>query len=152
MFITCSFFLFSAKYMQVDFHRHLSRQFSISFDLYLEIRRNTDAMVMESLGRDSPHWRLRHACPTCTYVLTNEEDLTFTMLYAMDGNDSLKRVLRRSLADKDDTLGASSEVPTGQSLKSDRYLSRNFVDNFTRDLVCTSSDKVNTQQNLGSDN
>ncbi|KAG1831132.1 hypothetical protein EV424DRAFT_1525877 [Suillus variegatus] len=114
----------------VDFHRHLSRQFSISFDLYLEIRRNTDAMVMESLGRDSPHWRLR----TCLH-------LTFTMLYAMDGNDSLKRVLRRSLADKDDTLGASSEVPTGQSLKSDRYLSRNFVDNFTRDLVCTSSDK-----------
>lgn len=94
MFITCSFFLFSAKYMQVDFHRHLSRQFSILFDLYLEIRWNTDAMVMESLGHDSPHWRLRHACPTCTYVLTNEEDLTFTMLYAMDGNDSLKRVLR----------------------------------------------------------
>ncbi|KAG1868650.1 hypothetical protein F4604DRAFT_1881541 [Suillus subluteus] len=103
----------------VDFHRHLSRQFSISFDLYLEIRRSTDAMVMESLG----------------------QDLTFTMLYAMDGNDSLKRVLRRSLADKDDTLGASSEVPTGQSLTSDRYLSRNFVDTFTRDLVCTSSDK-----------
>ncbi|KAG1862656.1 hypothetical protein F4604DRAFT_1882281 [Suillus subluteus] len=88
---------------RVDFHRHLSRQFSISFDLYLEIRWSTDAIVMESLGHDPLHWRLRHACPACSYVLTNEEDLTFTMLYAMDGNDFLKR--------------------------------------FTRDLVCTSSDK-----------
>jgi len=52
------------------------------------------------------------------------------MLYAMDGNDSLKRVLRRSL-DDDDSLSISSELPTGQLLTSDRYLSRNFVDQFT---------------------
>ncbi|KAG2031226.1 hypothetical protein BDR03DRAFT_1016313 [Suillus americanus] len=48
------------------------------------------------------------------------------MLYVMDGNDS---------------LNVSLEVPTGQSLTSDHYLSHNFVDKFTRDLVCTSSDK-----------
>ncbi|KAG1844785.1 hypothetical protein F4604DRAFT_1937342 [Suillus subluteus] len=117
----------------VEFHRHLSRQFSIAFDLYLQIRRCVAAMVAKALQRDSPNWRLKHGCPACSYVLANEEQLTFKMLYAMDGNDSLKRVLRRSL-DDDDTLGISSELPTGQIFTSDRYLSRTFVDQFIRDL------------------
>lgn len=128
--------------MQVEFHRHLSRQFSIAFDVYLQIRCRIAAIVTESLQRDSPNWHLQHACPACTYVLTDEETLIFKMLYAMDGNDSLKRVLRRSL-DDDDSLGTSSELPTGQLFTSDRYLSRTFVDQFAResamagDEVCT---------------
>jgi hypothetical protein len=97
-------------------------------------------MVAESLQRDSPDWRLKHACPTCMYVLTDEPNLTFSLLYAMDGNDSLKRVLRRTL-DTDDSLGTSCELPTGQQLKSDRYLSRTFVDKFARDSG-TAGDEV----------
>ncbi|KAG2119719.1 uncharacterized protein F5147DRAFT_742053 [Suillus discolor] len=115
--------------------------FSIVCDLYLQIRQSIEAIVMESISCNSPDWRLRHSCPTCTYMLINEEDLTFAMLYAMDGNDSLKRVLQRSLDDKDDTLGASSEVPTGQLLTSSRYLSCNFVDKFSQDLASILSDK-----------
>ncbi|KAG1736957.1 hypothetical protein EDB19DRAFT_1989115 [Suillus lakei] len=105
----------------VGFHRHLSRQFFIAFDLYLQVQCSVAAMVAESLRRDSPDWRLKHACPACTYTLTDEPQLTFSLLYAMDGNDSLKRVLRRSL-DTDDSLSTSSELPTGQQLASDRYL------------------------------
>ncbi|KAJ7869745.1 hypothetical protein B0H14DRAFT_3083932 [Mycena olivaceomarginata] len=48
-----------------------------------------------ALGRDSK-WRLKHGCPACTYELEGEEALIFRMLTCMDGNDSLKRVLRRS--------------------------------------------------------
>jgi hypothetical protein len=118
--------------VQVGFHRHLSRQFSIGFDLYLQIRRCVAAMVAESLQRDSPNFRLKHTCPACTYTLTDEPKLTFSLLYAMDGNDSLKRVLQRSL-DTDDCLGTSSELPTGQQLESDHYLSRTFVDQFMWD-------------------
>ncbi|KIK32492.1 hypothetical protein CY34DRAFT_19014 [Suillus luteus UH-Slu-Lm8-n1] len=62
------------------------------------------------------------------------------MLYAMDGNDSLKRVLRQSLAD-DNTLGISPELPTGQIHTSDRYLSRTFIDQFTRDLPPATGDE-----------
>ncbi|KAG1799829.1 uncharacterized protein HD556DRAFT_1430551 [Suillus plorans] len=125
----------------VEFHRHLSRQFSIAFDSYLQIRRSVAALVAESLQRNSPDWRLKHAfivvstaCPTCTYELTDEEALTFRLLYSMDGNDSLKRVLRRSLDhDTDDSLAPSSEVPTGQQFTSDRYLPRAFVDRYSRE-------------------
>ncbi|KAG0698760.1 hypothetical protein DFH29DRAFT_809887, partial [Suillus ampliporus] len=73
-----------------EFHRHLSRQFSIAFDLYLQIRRSVATLLAETLQRDAPDWCLKHACPTCTYNLQDEEDLTFNLLYAMDGNDSLK--------------------------------------------------------------
>lgn len=135
--------------MQIEFHRHLSRQFSIAFDLYLEIRRCVATKVAKALQRDSPDWRVKHTCPACSYTLANEELLTFKMLYAMDGNDSLKRVLRRSLAD-DDTLGISSELPTGQIHTSDRYLSRTFVDQFTRDLPPATGDEVSHQYTLGS--
>ncbi|KAG1767999.1 hypothetical protein EDD22DRAFT_949807 [Suillus occidentalis] len=105
----------------VEFHRHLSRQFSIAFDLYHQIRRTVASVLMTSLQRDSPDWRLKHACPACTYLLTDEDQLRFKMLYAMDGNDSLKRVIRRSLNDDDDddnnnTPGTSSELPTASCL------------------------------------
>ncbi|KAG2109133.1 hypothetical protein DEU56DRAFT_874515 [Suillus clintonianus] len=113
----------------VSFHRHLSRQFSIAFDLYLQVRRSVAAMVAESLRRNTP---VPH--------------LTFSLLYAMDGNDSLKRVLRRSL-DTDESLGTSSELPTGQQLASDRYLSRTFVDQFARDST-TAGDEDAHLENL----
>jgi len=51
------------------------------------------------------------------------------MLYAMDGNDSLWRILRRSSSQDDDgTLGPSSELPSSRSVPGDRYLSREDVD------------------------
>ncbi|KAJ7209890.1 hypothetical protein B0H12DRAFT_1079757 [Mycena haematopus] len=79
---------------QVAYQPSLCQQFSIAYDLYLDIRRRTDERVMHALGRDST-WRLKHACPACTYKLEGEDALIFDMLTTMDGNDSLKRVLRR---------------------------------------------------------
>ncbi|KAG1728938.1 hypothetical protein EDB19DRAFT_1939615 [Suillus lakei] len=102
----------------VGFHRHLSHQFSIAFDLYLQVRRSVAAH--------------------------DEPQLTFSLLYAMDGNDSLKRVLRRSL-DTDDSLSTFSELPTGQQLASDRYLSRTFVDQFTRDSTTAGDEDVHLE-------
>ncbi|KAG2030173.1 hypothetical protein BDR03DRAFT_987260 [Suillus americanus] len=94
----------------VEFCRHLSCQFLIVFNVV---------------------WLL-------WYELADEEQLTFSTLYVMDGNDSLKRVLRRSLdPDGDESLRPSSELPTGQQLTSDRYLSCTFVDQFARDSAHT---------------
>ncbi|KAJ7854670.1 hypothetical protein B0H14DRAFT_3449419 [Mycena olivaceomarginata] len=93
---------------------YLCQQFSIAYDLYLDIRRRTDERVMSLLGRDSK-WRMKHACPACMYKLEGEDKLIFEMLTTMDGNDSLKRVLRRkktSMADDEEgepILGKSSE-------------------------------------------
>jgi hypothetical protein len=53
----------------------------------------------------------------------------------MDGNNSLKRILQHSLDDNNDSLGLSAELPTGQVLISDRYLIRNFVEQFAWDML-----------------
>ncbi|KAG2336258.1 hypothetical protein BDR05DRAFT_978821 [Suillus weaverae] len=73
----------------VEYRCYLSRQLTIAFDLYLQVRRSVDALVAEVLNRNTPDWCLKHACPSCTYTLADEEHLTFKLLYAMDGNDSL---------------------------------------------------------------
>ncbi|KAI5985962.1 hypothetical protein EDD15DRAFT_2175409 [Pisolithus albus] len=110
------------------FQRYLSRQFTIAFDLYLQIRSHVDSIVSQVLQRDSEDWRLKHACAACTYKLTGEPELRFNLLYAMDGNDSLKRVLWRHPDDIED--GHSRDLPTGQVLTSSRYLSREYVNRF----------------------
>ncbi|KII93196.1 hypothetical protein PLICRDRAFT_383096 [Plicaturopsis crispa FD-325 SS-3] len=111
----------------VPFRRHLSRQFSIAFDLYLAIRADVDKAVHAALHRSSPDWRLKHACPACMYKLKDEDPLLFSMLYTQDGNDSLRRVVKRSPSDEDGKLGPSSELPTARQVKGDRYLSREYV-------------------------
>ena len=81
----------------VPFKPYLLRQFSITFDLYLSIRTAVDRQVQVSLDRDGADYRIKHLCPSCTYVLEGEEKLKFSMLYTVDGNDSLKRIVRREV-------------------------------------------------------
>ncbi|KAG6862274.1 hypothetical protein C0991_011533, partial [Blastosporella zonata] len=96
------------------FKPYLSKQFSIAYDVYLAILEETDHRVQAALKRDTPQWRLRHACPACTYKLEDEDPLAFNMLFTMDGNDSLKRVICRQLAVENDEgemqAGASKEL------------------------------------------
>jgi hypothetical protein len=96
--------------------------------------------VQAALGRDSPDWRLRHACPACTYKLKNEHDLLYSLLFTMDGNDSLKRILRRVLGE-DDVPGPSSERTDSRTVDDDFYLTREYVDQWANeafeDLMAT---------------
>ncbi|KAG1808365.1 uncharacterized protein BJ212DRAFT_1449024 [Suillus subaureus] len=133
----------------IEFHQHLSRQFLIAFNLYHQIRWTVASLIMESLQHDSPNWCLKHACPAC--------QLHFKMLYAMDGNNSLKRVLQHSLNDDNDnnnTPGASSELPTGQLFISDHYLACDFVDQFSQDVSCNLGweKQLNVSQNAPEEN
>ncbi|KIK16762.1 hypothetical protein PISMIDRAFT_15623 [Pisolithus microcarpus 441] len=90
-----------------------------------------DSIVSQVLQRDSDDWCLKHACAACTYKLTDEPELKFKLLYVMDGNDSLKHVIRHLL---DEIEGGhpplSHDLPTGQVLTSSHYLSREFVNRF----------------------
>ncbi|KAJ7512593.1 hypothetical protein B0H11DRAFT_1699088 [Mycena galericulata] len=119
----------------VAYRPYLCQQFSIAYDLYLAIRRQTDERVMNALGRDSK-WRLRHACPACMYKLEGEDQLIFDMLTTMDGNDSLKRVLRRlrldDEGDGDPTLGKSRERVDNRDAGDGYYLSRERVDRWAK--------------------
>lgn len=58
------------------------------------------------------------------------------MLYTIDGNDSLRRVLRREASQDDgETLGASSELPSTLKTDGDRYLSRGYVDEWANGVL-----------------
>ncbi|KAJ7862383.1 hypothetical protein B0H14DRAFT_3084658 [Mycena olivaceomarginata] len=59
----------------VPYRPYLCQQFSIAYDLYLDLCRQTDE---------------RHACPACMYKLEGKDALIFDMLTCFDGNDSLK--------------------------------------------------------------
>ncbi|KAF8181115.1 hypothetical protein K438DRAFT_1601881 [Mycena galopus ATCC 62051] len=121
----------------VAYRPYLCQQFSIAYDMYLDIRQRTDERVMKALGRDSS-WRLKHACPACTYKLKGEDALIFEMLTTMDGNDSLKRVLRREKASmaqheaEEPTLAKSSERADNREAGDGYYISWEKVDKWVK--------------------
>ncbi|KAJ7664162.1 hypothetical protein B0H17DRAFT_1162819 [Mycena rosella] len=84
------------------FKPYQMQQFTIYFDLYLEILQNMEGRVKHALGRDAPDWRLKNCCPSCTYKLEGEAKLIFEMLGTGDGNDSLKRILRKEQVQRSD--------------------------------------------------
>ncbi|KAJ7778903.1 hypothetical protein B0H16DRAFT_1448452 [Mycena metata] len=84
------------------FKPYRAQQFSIAYDVFSESLENVDARVMHALGRDGPDWRLTNCCSGSMYKLEGEEELEFSMLVTMDGNDSLKRVLRKEAQDFDE--------------------------------------------------
>ena len=76
---------------QVPYRPGLEDQFSIAFDIFLDLLRTIDGRVKIALGRDSPNWRMLNTCPACFYELKGEPELEFAFLCDMDGNSSLKR-------------------------------------------------------------
>ncbi|RXW12166.1 hypothetical protein EST38_g13691 [Candolleomyces aberdarensis] len=77
---------------QVPYRRQWRTALADAFDVFLMIRRNIDAQIQAKLGRTSAHWRVLNACPPCMYELEGEKPLKYRMFFAIDGNDSTKRV------------------------------------------------------------
>lgn len=125
----------------VPFKSYLLRQFSIVLDLYISIRNAVDHDVQVVLTRDAPDWRIRHLCPPCTYRLEGEASLKFSMLYTIDGNDSLKRILRREPAPEtlpdatEPMLGASSESVDSRRGTYESYLTQQEVNRWSKDAL-----------------
>ena len=132
----------------VQYKPYLLRQFTIAIDLYLSIRTAVDRLVQVSLKRDDADYRIKHLCPCCTYTLEDEDKLKFSMLYTVDGNESLKRIIRREAvpeltaqapAATDETaqpvLGASSEVKDSRTAGRGIYLTREQVDEWAKEVL-----------------
>ncbi|KAJ6450265.1 hypothetical protein C8R45DRAFT_1057216 [Mycena sanguinolenta] len=84
------------------------KQFSIAYDIYLDLRRRTDGLLI------------------------------FSMLTTMGGNDSLKRVLRRSKTDGSEdepTVGPSIEREDSRDCGEDYFLTREQVDRWAKERV-----------------
>lgn len=88
----------------------------------------------KELNRDTADWRLRHACPACTYKLKDEKPLLYSLLFTMDGNDSLKRIHRREV-DKEGNARASSEYADNRDVRGDFYLTREAVDAWANEAI-----------------
>jgi len=71
------------------------------------------------------------------YKLKDEPRLLFDLLWAMDGNDSLKRILQRLLS-IDGGLGipgSSCEQTDTRHVVGDMYISREDVNKWSREVV-----------------
>ncbi|KAJ7094752.1 hypothetical protein B0H15DRAFT_798886 [Mycena belliarum] len=116
---------------------YLATQFRVAFDVYLAIRDVVDKRVQEALGRNTPNWRLKNACPACMYKLEGEESLLIPLLVTIDGNNSLKRFWRREreevLEDGSSVPGTSKERHDGRVPGGDYYLSREEVDRWAKE-------------------
>ncbi|KAG6875601.1 hypothetical protein C0993_008347, partial [Termitomyces sp. T159_Od127] len=93
----------------IPFHRQYGNALSNAFDAYLGILRVIEKCVAKELGRNGKNWHVLNACPPCTYELENEPPLTFSRMFVVDGNNSLKRV---QLTGERNTDGAPT-VPNG---------------------------------------
>ena len=70
------------------------------------------------------------------YKLHDETHLLFSMLWAMDGNDSLKRILRRMVnPDTGERDGPSRERTDSRKVPGNMYISREEVDKWAIELV-----------------
>ena len=52
---------------QVPYRRRYRSSFADTFETYVIILRLVKGLVDQELGRDVPDWRVKHACPPCTY-------------------------------------------------------------------------------------
>ncbi|KAL4079782.1 hypothetical protein J3A83DRAFT_4356454 [Scleroderma citrinum] len=106
---------------QVAFRPYISHQFTIALDQYLQILWYVQHMTLTTICCTGPLWHLKNACPACTYTLQGEPELKFSLLYTMDGNDSLKHTIK------------CEELLLGQVLTCDQYLTQEEVDVFAKD-------------------
>ncbi|KAJ7612230.1 hypothetical protein FB45DRAFT_1118077 [Roridomyces roridus] len=97
----------------VPMRTYLHQQFSIAYDLYLELRRCIDRRVLQHLGRDTPGWRMKNCCPACTYKLDGEDDLIFSI-------------------DNGDGPGNANDRPDTRDAGDGYYLPRDKVDEWAK--------------------
>ncbi|KAF8130815.1 hypothetical protein EV363DRAFT_221781 [Boletus edulis] len=106
----------------VPYRPYLRKQFTVAFDIYLEIIHHVEQRMQKALGRDAPDWRLHNECPACFYRLEDEPSLTFDWLVSIDGNNSLKRW--------DTSLYGVKPLEDSRTSRSTYWLSEEDVDRF----------------------
>ncbi|KAJ7779945.1 hypothetical protein B0H16DRAFT_1830520 [Mycena metata] len=125
----------------VPYKPYLCQQFTICYDLYLDVLRWTAEWVGMTLGRGA-RWCQENPCPACTYKLEGEPDLIFSMLWTMDGNESLRRVIRKEQASGEVDEETGEAVPGASKERKDKrdagegyFLDRSRVDEWAKKKV-----------------
>jgi hypothetical protein len=116
----------------------LAAQFSVAFDVYLAIRTAVDRRVQVALGHNTPHWRLKNACPCCLYKLEGKPFLKIPLMGTFDGNNFLSRFWLREKVELDKgvfTPGASKERVDDRVAPGDYYLMWEDTDKWAKEGV-----------------
>ena len=113
--------------LQVPFQNYLQKQLAIAFDSYLEICRRVDKKLNNRLGYDTPNARLIQQCPPCFFKLEGEQDLDFSVMVSMDGNNSLKRIGA--------SIRGNQELSDSRTIDSDRWITADEVDRFKDEVA-----------------
>ncbi|KAJ7829012.1 hypothetical protein B0H14DRAFT_3088175 [Mycena olivaceomarginata] len=120
---------------------YASKAFSKCFDVYLEILQVVDDRIKKVLGRDAPDWQLKNCCPACTYKLEGEMKMIFEMLVALDGNDSLKRILvKDKTVDENGAAhgrGKERDDPRTADAGRNYLMTREDVDKWSKEVLAT---------------
>lgn len=112
----------------MPYRRRYRSLLSDAFDVYLSILRAIDKKVKHALKHDAPDWRVRNACPPCTYKLEGEPSRIFNRIVAFDGNNSMKRMHQ---------VGAAHVRDKRPFTDSDYLIPPEYVDQF-KDEVASS--------------
>jgi hypothetical protein len=56
-----------AVHIQVPYRRRYRTALADALEIYITIIRSIENLVSQELGRDTPDWRVKNACPPCTY-------------------------------------------------------------------------------------
>lgn len=113
---------------------HLAEQFRCAYDCYLEITSAVDKRVEHALKRSPLTYLKMATCPPCMYKVQDEPSLMYSMMAAMDGNNSLKLV--------DASICAGQPRADNRQSSSPRWISTVDVDKFIDDGVTKASRPV----------
>ncbi|KAF8584066.1 hypothetical protein K439DRAFT_1616951 [Ramaria rubella] len=112
-------------------------RFSEAYDVYVSICVTVQNRVATALGRDTPHWRLKNACPPCTYKLEGETALKIAMQMTMDGNNTQKhmeRTVRHADGEGKIISSVNIERRDNRSVFGDYYLTPEEVNLFAYEV------------------
>ncbi|KAG8722579.1 hypothetical protein FRC09_006050 [Ceratobasidium sp. 395] len=78
----------------VHFHSYHVTQFSRAFAVYDDLQLHLFKDLDKLLSQTDANWHQKHKCPACSYKLNDELPLRPWMMFSMDGNNSLKQLLK----------------------------------------------------------
>ncbi|KAJ7720635.1 hypothetical protein B0H16DRAFT_1666433 [Mycena metata] len=115
---------------------------AIRQEIEKEAQRAKFHFVRSTLGRGEK-WRQENVCPACTYKLEGEPDLIFSILWTMDGNESLRRVIGKEWISEvdeeagEEVPGASKERENERDAGKGYFLARERVDEWAKAKVAS---------------
>ena len=115
----------SKKPKKQPYQPHLADQLSSAYDTYLEIQCKVKQWQYHALSQD-PHWDQMHVCVPCLYKVDDEPVMKFSLLGAMDGNNSLKLI--------DSTFHPGTSRTDSRTSESTRWISSEEVDMFRNEV------------------